>query len=68
MLVGATEPNCLARVRSVRTVFAFPAGKRAETIALLDRLLNQQRHPWTLDGNLYINIDDEQTGHLFIDW
>ncbi|MFJ4809374.1 hypothetical protein [Streptomyces longwoodensis] len=52
----------------MRTVFVFPAGKRAETVALLDRHLSQQRHPWTLDGNLYIDIDDEQTGYLFSDW
>jgi hypothetical protein len=49
-------------------VFVFPACGRAETIASLDRHLNQQRYPWTLDGNLYIDIDDEQTGCLFSDW
>ncbi|MEV7852275.1 hypothetical protein [Streptomyces sp. NPDC088183] len=52
----------------MRSVFAFPAGERAETVASLDRHLPQQRDPWTLDGNLYIEIDDEQTGHLFSDW
>jgi len=52
----------------MRTVFVFPAGGRAETIAALDRHLNQQRHPWTLDGNLYIDIDEEQNGCLFSDW
>ncbi|MGW2556310.1 hypothetical protein [Streptomyces sp. NPDC001635] len=52
----------------MRTVFVFPAGERAETVAALDRHLPQQRNPWTLDGNLYIDIDDEQTGHLFSDW
>ncbi|WP_433509214.1 hypothetical protein ACQP2T_35260 [Nonomuraea sp. CA-143628] len=52
----------------MRTVFVFPAGERAETVASLDQLLPQQRGPWTLDGKLYIDIDDEQTGHLFSDW
>ncbi|MEW2471799.1 hypothetical protein AB0919_43590 [Streptomyces sp. NPDC046994] len=52
----------------MRTVFVFPAGERAETVAALDRHLRQQRNPWTLDGNLYIDIDDEQAGHLFSDW
>ncbi|WP_405950394.1 hypothetical protein OG588_32655 [Streptomyces prunicolor] len=52
----------------MRTVFVFPAGGRAETVAALDRRLNRQRHPWTLDGNLYIDIDEEQNGCLFADW
>ncbi|MEU1599974.1 hypothetical protein ABZ468_46140 [Streptomyces sp. NPDC005708] len=52
----------------MRTVFVFPAGERAETIAALDRHLNQQRHPWTLGGNLYIDIDEEPNGCLFCDW
>ncbi|MET9675351.1 hypothetical protein ABZY68_19980 [Streptomyces sp. NPDC006482] len=52
----------------MRTVFVFPAGERAETVASLDRHLPEQRDPWTLDGNLYIGIDDEQNGHLFSDW
>jgi hypothetical protein len=52
----------------MRTVFVFPAGERAETVASLDRHLPQQRDPWTLGGNLYIDIDDEQTGCLFSDW
>ncbi|MGP3915130.1 hypothetical protein [Nonomuraea sp. 10N515B] len=52
----------------MRSVFVFPAGERAETVTSLDRHLPQQRDPWTLAGNLYINIDDEQTGCLFSDW
>ncbi|MEV3858139.1 hypothetical protein AB0J38_27900 [Streptomyces sp. NPDC050095] len=52
----------------MRTVFVFPTGARAKTIAALDRHLPEQRHPWTLDGDLSINIDDEQTGYLFSDW
>ncbi|MGW3134005.1 hypothetical protein [Streptomyces sp. NPDC001123] len=52
----------------MRTVFVFPAGERTETIALLDQHLPQQRDSWTLDGNLYIDIDDQQTGYLFSDW
>jgi hypothetical protein len=51
----------------MRTVFIFPAGERAETVASLDRPLPQQSDPWTLDRHLYINIDDEQAGHLFSD-
>ncbi|MDP4505754.1 hypothetical protein [Nonomuraea turcica] len=46
----------------------FPAGERAETVTSLDRHLPQQRDPWTLADNFYINIDDEQTGCLFSDW
>ncbi|MFJ4834514.1 hypothetical protein ACIP79_32090 [Streptomyces sp. NPDC088747] len=52
----------------MRSVFAFPAGERAETVASLDRHLPAQRDPWTVEGNLYIEIDDEQTGYLFSDW
>lgn len=52
----------------MRSVFVFPAGERAETVASLDRHLPQQRDPWNLGGNLYIEIDDEQTGCLFSDW
>ncbi|WP_258861863.1 hypothetical protein [Marinitenerispora sediminis] len=42
----------------MRSVFMFPAGDRAETVALLDRHLPRQREPWTLAGGLYIGIDD----------
>ncbi|GGN95258.1 hypothetical protein GCM10011579_095630 [Streptomyces albiflavescens] len=52
----------------MRSVFVFPAGERAETVASLDRHLPEQRDPWTVEGNLYIEIDDEQTGYLFSDW
>ncbi|MFE9812801.1 hypothetical protein ACFYRN_44900 [Streptomyces sp. NPDC005227] len=52
----------------MRSVFMFPAGERAETVMSLDRLLPRQRDPWTVEGNLYIEIDDEQAGHLFSDW
>ncbi|MEU6851402.1 hypothetical protein ABZ901_15940 [Actinacidiphila alni] len=52
----------------MRTVFVFPAGERAATVASLNRHLPEQRNPWTLDGNLCIDIDDEQTGYLFSDW
>ncbi|MFF0205843.1 hypothetical protein [Streptomyces sp. NPDC005017] len=52
----------------MRSVFVFPAGERAETVASLDQHLPQQRDPWTLDGSLYIDIDDEDTGYLFSDW
>ncbi|MFF4041347.1 hypothetical protein [Streptomyces sp. NPDC001816] len=52
----------------MRSVFVFPAGERAETVALLDRHLPRQRDPWTVEGNLYIEIHDEQAGYLFSDW
>jgi hypothetical protein len=52
----------------VRTVFAFPAGERAATIALLDQHFPQQRHPWVMNGALYIEIDDERSGSLYSDW
>jgi hypothetical protein len=52
----------------MRSVFVFPPGERAETVASLDRHLPEQRDPWTVEGNLYIEIDDEQTGYLFSDW
>jgi hypothetical protein len=52
----------------VRTVFAFPTGERAETIALLDRHFPQQRHPWVMNGALYIEIDDQRSGSLYSDW
>ncbi|MGW2888672.1 hypothetical protein ACWDDN_25795 [Streptomyces griseoruber] len=58
----------LPMLQFMRSVFVFPTGERAETVASLDRHLPEQRDPWTLDGNLYINIDDEQTGYLFSDW
>lgn len=58
----------LPTLQPMRTVFVFPGGERAETVASLDRHLPEQRDPWTLDGNLYIDIDDEQTGYLFSDW
>jgi hypothetical protein len=38
------------------------------TVGSLDRHLPEQRDPRTVEGNLYIEIDDEQTGYLFSDW
>ncbi len=58
----------LPTLQPMRTAFVFPAGERAATDASLNRHLPEQRNPWTLDGNLYIDIDDEQTGYLFSDW
>ncbi|GAA4976227.1 hypothetical protein GCM10023205_49150 [Yinghuangia aomiensis] len=52
----------------MRSVFFFPAGERASTVAVLDRHLPAQRHPWYLEDGLYIDIDDERTGCLFSDW
>jgi hypothetical protein len=53
---------------AVRSVFVFPAGGRDRTVALLDAHLPQQRDPWVLAGGVYVNIVDEQTDDLFIDW
>jgi hypothetical protein len=52
----------------MRSVFVFPAGDRAATVAALDEHLPQQRNPWVLAGSLFIDIVDEQTGSLFTDW
>ncbi|MES0837790.1 MULTISPECIES: hypothetical protein [Nocardiopsidaceae] len=52
----------------MRSVFVFPPGERSVTAALLDRSVPGQREPWILDGVLYIDIDDEETGFLFSDW
>ncbi|MFG2774694.1 hypothetical protein [Streptomyces sp. NPDC048350] len=52
----------------MRSVFVFPAGERAETVGSLDRHLSEQRDPWTVEGNLYIEIDDAEIGYLFSDW
>ncbi|GAA1829425.1 hypothetical protein GCM10009682_55430 [Luedemannella flava] len=51
----------------MRSVFVFPTGERADTIALLDRHLLRQPGRWLLADRLYIEIDDEQTGYLFAD-
>ncbi|MBW6435628.1 hypothetical protein KZ829_17955 [Actinoplanes hulinensis] len=42
----------------MRTVFAFPAGERADTVALLAGHHN----------GLYISIEDEGDGTLYVDW
>ncbi|MGW0665363.1 hypothetical protein [Streptodolium elevatio] len=52
----------------MRSVFFFPTGERAATVAALDRHLPAQRCPWFLEDGLYIDIDDQQTGCLFSDW
>lgn len=52
----------------MRTVFAFPPGESTATIALLDQHFPQQRHPWVMNGALYIEIDDERFGSLYSDW
>jgi hypothetical protein len=58
----------------VRTVFVFPRGERAGTVAALDRLLPGPRAPWTDTGAaqadlpvLYVNVVDEHM-QLFSDW
>jgi hypothetical protein len=53
---------------AVRTVFAFPAGSREETIALLTISLPQQSNPWVMSGALYIDVEDEGNGTLYVDW
>jgi len=40
----------------------------SSAVASLDAHLPQQRDPWVLASSLYINIVEEQTGHLFADW
>lgn len=52
----------------MRTVFMFPVTGRDETVAMLDRHLPAQRDPWSMEGALYIDVDDERTGYLFCDW
>ena len=52
----------------MRTVFAFPSGEIAATITLLDQHFPQQRHPWVMNGALYIDIVDERRGSLYSDW
>lgn len=52
----------------MRTVIAFPAGDRQETITLLTERLPGRSRPWLMDGVLYVDIDDEATGTLYVDW
>jgi hypothetical protein len=52
----------------MRSVFVFPAMERDEAAALLDLHLPRYADQWTLDGNLYIEIEDERNGYLFRDW
>ncbi|MFD3687183.1 hypothetical protein ACFWTE_20490 [Nocardiopsis sp. NPDC058631] len=52
----------------MRTVFVFPASDRVATVAALDRHLSRHGDAWSLDGALYVDVDDERTGLLFSDW
>ena len=52
----------------MRTVFAFPAGGRAETIALLERHSPDRRDPWLIYDSLYIEIVEARSGSLYLDW
>ena|GEM_PF-3331988 len=65
---GTVRGAPFAYAERMRNVFVFPAGAREETVATLDRHLPDQRHPWTMGGNLYVEIDDEGEGQLFSDW
>lgn len=51
----------------MRSVFVFPNGEMAATIAILDRLLPGEAGHWS-DGKLFIDLEQEQTGPLFTDW
>ncbi|WP_370368558.1 hypothetical protein [Catenulispora sp. GP43] len=51
----------------MRTVFVFPSGEMATTVATLDDLFDGQAGFWT-DGQLYINLEDTRDGQLFSDW
>ncbi len=52
----------------MRTVFLFPLGDRADTVARLDRYSEGGNGMWTFAEHLYAEIDDEATGCLFRDW
>ena len=52
----------------MRSVFVFPAGERAETVTLLDHHGVRQDVSWTVADCLYVSVDDEQGGYLFVDW
>jgi len=52
----------------MRSIFVFSPLEQAEMIDVLDELLPQQRNPWTVGGDLYINMVDQHDGLLFSDW
>jgi hypothetical protein len=52
----------------VRTVFAFPALSRERTIEVLTEHLPERSNPWVMNGALYIDIEDERNGTLYVDW
>ncbi|MFC9343769.1 hypothetical protein ACFT0G_28260 [Streptomyces sp. NPDC057020] len=51
----------------MRSVYVFPAGESTATVARPDRLMPGKNGYWT-DGKLYIDLEDEQHGHLFAGW
>lgn len=51
----------------MRTVFVFPAQTLAVTTELLSQMMPGEDRYWT-DGNLFVDLDDEQNGNLFTDW
>lgn len=51
----------------MRSVYVFPVGESTATAARLDRLMPGKNGYWT-DGKLYIDLEDEQDGHLFAGW
>jgi hypothetical protein len=51
----------------MRSVFVFPQGGRSEAVATLDRLLPRRGGSWA-DGDVYVDVVDEEIGQLFADW
>ncbi|MFD3948041.1 hypothetical protein [Streptomyces sp. NPDC058579] len=51
----------------MHSVFVFPAGESTATAARLDRLMPGKDGYWS-DGKLFIDLMDEQGGHLFVGW
>ncbi|MGC5021317.1 hypothetical protein [Micromonospora sp. DT47] len=51
----------------MRGVFVFPSIEQAAVVALLDHLSLGQRHPWLVDGCLYVELTTEDDC-LYRDW
>lgn len=51
----------------MRSVFVFLHGRRSEAVAVLDQILPRHGGSWA-DGNVYVDLVDEETGQLFADW
>lgn len=64
---GPQDPERCPYPSLVRSVFVFPLGGRSDAVAVLDRLLPRRGGSWA-DGNVYVDVADEETGRLFADW